>query len=224
LLYLLSIGIGVGALVKGFTLPDGRAIGYAAFVAPAMLAASAMNGALAESTFNFFFKMKFARLYDAILATPVRPFEIALGELLWALARGAMYSVAFLAIMVWMGLTTAAWAVAAFPATVLVGFAFGGMGMAVSTYMRSWQDFDYVTVVQFAMFLFSSTFAPAGAYPPAMRLLVEATPLYHAVELLRALTTGVIGWWMLGHVAYLVAVACIGLTLAARRMEKLLCK
>jgi lipooligosaccharide transport system permease protein len=224
LLYLLSIGIGVGALVKGFTLPDGRMIAYAAFVAPAMLAASAMNGAMTESTFNFFFKMKFVHLYDAILATPVRPFEIALGELLWALVRGAIYSIAFLAIMVWMGLTTVGWAVAAFPATLLVGFAFGGLGMAVSTCMRGWQDFDYITIVQFAMFLFSSTFAPAGAYPFAMRVLVELTPLYHGVELLRALTTGLMGWSLLGHVAYLVAMAVVGLWVAGRRMGRLLCR
>jgi lipooligosaccharide transport system permease protein len=224
LLYLLSIGIGVGALVKSFTLPDGRTIGYTAFVAPAMLAASAMNGALAESTFNFFFKMKFARLYDAILATPIRPFEIALGELLWSLVRGGVYAIAFLAIMVWLGLTTVGWALAAFPATVLVTFAFGGLGMAVSTCLRSWQDFDYVTVMQFAMFLFSSTFAPATAYPRGIRVLVELTPLYHGVELLRGTTTGMIGWSLIGHVAYLVLLAAIGLGVASRRMRKLLCE
>jgi lipooligosaccharide transport system permease protein len=223
-LYLLSIGIGVGALVHSFTLPDGRVIPYAAFVAPSMLAASAMNGALAESTFNFFFKMKFAKVYDAILATPVRPYEIALGELLWALVRGSIYSVAFLVIMVAMHLTTAGWALAAFPATVLVGFAFGGMGMALSTFMRGWQDFDYVIIVQFAMFLFAGTFAPAQSYPLPMRILVELTPLYHAVELLRGLTTGVVSWGLLGHSAYLVGFALVGLWLAGRRMTRLLCK
>ena len=108
LLYLLSIGIGVGALVGDFRLADGRIVTYAAFVAPAMLAASAMNGALAETTFNFFGKMKYMKLYDAVIATPVAPIEIAIGELLWAMLRGAVYSAAFLAIMVWMDLTTAA--------------------------------------------------------------------------------------------------------------------
>ena len=106
LLYLLSIGVGVGALVGDFPLADGRMVGYAAFVAPAMLAASAMNGALAETTFNFFCKMKYMKLYDAMLATPVRPIEIALGELIWAMVRGAVYSVAFLVVMVAMELTS----------------------------------------------------------------------------------------------------------------------
>lgn len=224
LLYLLSIGIGVGGLVKSFTLADGRTISYAAFVAPAMLAASAMNGALAESTFNFFAKMKFIKLYDAVLATPVQPFEIALGELMWSLVRGGIYSVAFLGIMVGMGLTTAGWAVATFPATVLVGLAFGGLGMAVATFVRGWQDFDYILIIQFGMFLFSGTFAPADSYSTLMRVLVEITPLYHGVELIRGLATGLLTWSMVGHTCYLAAFSLVGLLVAGRRMTTLLCK
>jgi lipooligosaccharide transport system permease protein len=223
-LYLLSIGIGVGALVKGFTLADGRHVSYASFVAPAMLAASAMNGALAETTMNFFGKMKFMRLYDAVLATPVQPFEVALGELMWALVRGSIYSVAFLGLMVAMGLTSIGWALVAFLATVIVGFAFGGMGMAIATYVRSWQDFDYITVVQFGLFLFSGTFAPADSYPLVMKIVVELTPLYHGVELVRGLTTGVLGWGLLAHIAYLLGFAAIGLVIASRRMIKMLYK
>jgi lipooligosaccharide transport system permease protein len=224
LLYLLSIGVGVGALVGDMPLPGGRVVSYPTFVAPAMLAASAMIGAMAETTFNFFGKMKYMRLYDAVLATPVAPFEIALGELLWALARGAIYSAAFLVIMVGMGLTSVGGALAAFPATLFVGLAFGGIGMALATFVRSWQDFDYVIVVQFGLFLFSGTFAPAQDYTTPMRVAVELTPLYHAVELVRALTIGAYGWGILWHVAYLVAVAAAGLTIAGRRMGKLLCK
>jgi lipooligosaccharide transport system permease protein len=224
LLYLLSIGIGVGALVGDFTLADGRVVAYAAFVAPAMLAASAMQGALAESTFNFFGKMKYMRLYDAVIATPIAPIEIAIGELMWAMLRGAVYSAAFLAIMVWMELTTVWWALLAFPATMLVGFAFGGVGMALATVVRSWQDFDYVLVVQFALFLFSGTFAPVESYPAALRVVVEVTPLYHAVELVRSVTTGSMGLVLLWHLAYLAALTVAGLVVAGRRMTALLCK
>ena len=161
-LYLLSIGIGVGALVSDFTLADGRTVSYAAFVAPAMLAASAMNGALAETTINFFGKMKYMRLYDAVIATPVTPVRdrarrVDVGDCV----RGSIYSVAFLGLMVAMGLTTHRLGARRVPGHVIVGFAFGGIGMAISTFMRSWQDFDYITVVQFGLFLFSGTFAPA---------------------------------------------------------------
>jgi lipooligosaccharide transport system permease protein len=224
LLYLFSIGIGVGALIGDLTLPDGRVIGYAAFIAPAMLASSAMTGALSETTFNFFGKMKWMKLYDGVIATPVRPFEIALGELGWAMLRGNLYAAAFLVVMVALDFTSTARALAAFPATVLVGFAFGAVGMALSTFMRSWQDFDVVISVQFALFLFSGTFVPAQSYPTVLRWLVEVTPLYRSVDLIRGISTGSVGLMQVVDVAYLVAVFVLGLVVAGRRMSTLLCK
>ena len=223
-LYLFSIGLGVGALVGEFHLADGRVISYAAFVAPAMLAASAMNGALAETGYNFFARLKWENLYDAMVATPLRPIEVALGELLWALARGLIYEVAFLGIMVALDLTTVWRALPALAASVLVGLAFGGLGMAFSTFMRSWQDFDYLSVATFALFLFSGTFAPADAYPDALRVVVALTPLYHGVELLRGFTTGALNVAMVGHALYLAALAVAGLAVAGRRMTHLLCR
>jgi lipooligosaccharide transport system permease protein len=224
ILYLFSIGIGVGSLVGDLTLPDGQVVRYAAFVAPAMLASSAMTGALSETTFNFFGKMKFMKLYDGMLATPVRPIEIALGELAWAMLRGNVYAAAFLVVMVIMGLTSAGLAVLAFFAAMLVGFAFGGVGMALSTFMRSWQDFDLMGSAQFALFLFSGTFVPAQAYPAALRWLVEVTPLYRSVDLIRGVTTGSWSAVQLLDVAYLIALFFVGLAVAGRRMGRLLCK
>ncbi|MFI6762677.1 ABC transporter permease [Micromonospora sp. NPDC050417] len=224
LLYLLSIGVGVGALIGDLTLPGGEVVTYAAFVAPAMLASSAMSGALSETTFNFFGKMKYMKLYDGILATPVRPFEIALGELGWAMMRGTLYSAAFLAIMVAMELTTPLRALAAFPAAVLVGFAFGALGMALSTFMRSWQDFDLMGSAQFALFLFSGTFVPAERYPSVLRWLVEVTPLYRAVDLIRGISTGTGGWIRLVDIGYLLAATGLGLFVASRRMGRMLYK
>ncbi|MDM4720244.1 ABC transporter permease [Micromonospora sp. WMMA1363] len=224
LLYLLSIGVGVGALVGDLTLPGGPVVTYAAFVAPAMLASSAMTGALAETTFNFFGKMKYMKLYDGVIATPVQPFEIALGELAWAMLRGSAYSAAFLVVMTVMDLTTAARALAAFPAAVLVGFAFGALGMAISTFMRSWQDFDLMGSAQFVLFLFSGTFIPAEGYPALLRWLVEVTPLYRAVHLIRGITVGTAGWVWLLDVLYLVVALAAGLLIASRRMGRLLYK
>jgi lipooligosaccharide transport system permease protein len=223
-LYLFSIGVGVGELIGDLPLPGGRVVSYTEFVAPAMLAASAMSGALAETTFGFYGKMKFLRLYDAILATPVRPVEIALGELAWAMIRGSVYSAAFLVIMVAMELTTPLRALVMLPATVLVGFAFGALGMVVATLIRSWQDFDLIGSGQFALFLFSGTFVPPTAYPAVLRWLVEVTPLYRSIDLVRGLSTGVVGWSQLLDVGYLLAMFAICLTVAARRMERMLCK
>jgi lipooligosaccharide transport system permease protein len=224
LLYLLSIGVGVGKLVGHMALPDGRLVTYAAFVAPSMLAASSMNGAFAETTFNFFAKMKWMKIYDAMLATPIRPIEIAVGELLWALVRGTTYSVAFLVIMAGMGLTTWAGALLALPMTILVGLAFGGVGMAISTFINSWQDFDVVIVIQMALFLFSATFVPLDSYPDWLGAIVRWTPLYQAVELLRGITTVSWSWHMLVNVGYLVLLGLTGLIIAGRRMGRLLLK
>ncbi|MEV5765715.1 ABC transporter permease [Micromonospora sp. NPDC052213] len=222
LLYLLSIGVGVGALVGDLTLSGGQVVTYAAFVAPAMLASSAMTGALSETTFNFFGKMKYMKLYDGVIATPVQPFEIALGELGWAMLRGGSYSAAFLVVMVGMDLTTVARALVAFPAAVLVGFAFGALGMTISTFMRSWQDFDLMGSAQFTLFLFSGTFVPAEAYPSLLRWVVEVTPLYRAVHLIRGVTVGTAGWAWVLDVLYLLAVLVVGLLVASRRMGRLL--
>ncbi|MFI6266348.1 ABC transporter permease [Micromonospora sp. NPDC051006] len=224
LLYLFSIGVGVGGLVGDLTLPGGQVVSYAAFVAPAMLASSAMTGALAETTFNFFGKMKYMKLYDGVIATPVQPFEIALGELGWAMLRGSAYSAAFLVVMASLDLTTVARAATAFPAAVLVGFAFGALGMALSTFMRSWQDFDLMGSAQFTLFLFSGTFVPAEAYPAVLRWLVEVTPLYRAVHLIRGVSLGTAGWSWLLDVFYLVVVMALGLVVASRRMGRLLYK
>ncbi|MEU6074671.1 ABC transporter permease [Micromonospora sp. NPDC047074] len=222
LLYLFSIGVGVGALIGDLTLPGGEVVTYAAFVAPAMLASSAMSGALSETTFNFFGKMKHMKLYDGVIATPVRPFEIALGELGWAMVRGSAYSAAFLVVMVAMGLTTAARAVVAFPAAVLVGFAFGALGMTISTFMRSWHDFDLLASAQFTLFLFSGTFIPAQDYPSVLRWVVEASPLYRAVHLIRGVSVGTVGAdWVL-DVLYLLGAMTVGLLVASRRMGRLL--
>lgn len=222
LMYLLSIGVGVGALIGDLTLPDGKVVDYATFVAPAMLSSSVMTGALAETTYNFFSKMKYAKLYEGMLATPLRPIEIALGELGWAMLRGAVYSAAFLAIMVAMGMTTAPRALLAFPAALLAGLAFGALGMAFSTFMRSWEDFDLVGSVQFALFLFSGTFVPADVYPALLRWLIEVTPLYRVVHLVRGITMGEADPVVLIDVAYLLAALLLGLVIAGRRMSRLL--
>lgn len=221
-LYLLSIGVGVGGLIGDLTLPGGRTVGYAAFVAPAMLAASAMTGALSETMFNFFAKMKYQKIYEGMLATPIRPIEIAFGELVWAMLRGTLYAAVFLALMVGMGLTTAGRAAVALPATILVGFTFGALGMALSTFMRSWQDFDLVGSVQFALFLFSGTFVPATAYPVVLQWLIEITPLYRSVHLLRAISLGGMDGSHALDIAYLVLLMAVGLVVASRRMGRLL--
>jgi lipooligosaccharide transport system permease protein len=222
LLYLLSIGVGIEQLVGEFVLPDGRAVSYTEFVAPAMLAASAMNGALFDTTFGVFFKLRYQKVYDGVLATPLRPRDVAMGELAFALMRASLYAVAFVVVMAALGLVSSWWALLAAPAAVLIGFAFGGAGMALTTWMRSWQDFDFITLAILPMFLFSATFFPLERYPGAMQWVVQATPLYQGVVLCRGLSTGALGWDMCVAVAYLLALGSLGLVVASRRFGQLL--
>jgi lipooligosaccharide transport system permease protein len=222
LFYLLAIGVGLGGQIGDITLPGGTAVSYAAFVAPAMVASYAMSSALAETTFVFVGRLRYLRVYDAILNTPVRPVEVALGELGWATVRVCLYAAGFLAIATGLGYTTPARAIAALPAAGLAALAFGCLGILAATLVRDWQDFDALALVQFALFMFSGTFVPVDAYPAVLRWLVEATPLYHAVALVRAITTGTGGWQQLVHAAYLLTLAALGLAVAARRIGRLL--
>ncbi len=220
-LYLFSIGVGVGAMVTGFEF-NGEEVDYTAFVAPAMLATAAMNGAVIDSTFQVFFKLKFLKVYDAILATSMEPVDVARGEVSWAVMRGAIYSAGFLVVMLVMGLVDSWWAVLALPAAVLLGFAFSGTAMALTTYMRSWQDFEYVQLVIMPMFLFSATFFPLSTYDSWVRWIVEVTPLYRGVVLIRELCTGLVTIDSAISVVYLLVMGAVGTTVASRRLGKLL--
>ncbi|WP_392545176.1 ABC transporter permease [Oryzobacter telluris] len=220
--YLFSLGIGLGALIGDVTTDRGSVVSYAAFVAPALLATSAMNGAIFDSTFNVFFKLRYQKLYDAMLATPVGPRDIAVGEITWATLRGSIYSAMFLVVALAAGLVHSWWALLALPAAVLIGLAFSAIGMFATTYMSSWQHFEYITLVVQPMFLFSATFFPLSTYPESVRWLVEATPLYHGVTLVRDLMLGDVGWDLLVHAGVLLALAAIGVVGASRRVAKLL--
>jgi lipooligosaccharide transport system permease protein len=224
LFYLLSIGFGLGALIGSVPGPGGEPISYQLFVAPALLASASMNGAINESTFNFFFKLNYNKTFTAILATPLSPGDIAVGELVWALIRGGLYAIGFIVVMAVLGLIVSPWVVLAFPAALLVGFAFGAVGMAATSFMRTWQDFDLIQLVVLPMFLFSATFYPIETYPPALQAVVQLTPLYQGVALIRSLVVGEIGPGLLLHVGYLVVLGMVGLAVVSRRLDKLLLK
>lgn len=218
---LLAIGIGVGSLVGDVDV-DGRAVDYAQFVAPAMLATSAMTAGIAESTFNFFVKLKYAKTYDSMLATPLRPRDVVQGEAAWAVARCSIYAGSFLVVMVLFGLTPSWWAVLTFPVGALVGFAFAGAGLGATSYMRSFVDFDFVFLAMTPLLLLSGTFFPLERYPDAVEMVVRFTPLYQGVTLCRSLTLGDVHIGLIWHAVYLGAMGTLGLRVATRRLAKLL--
>jgi lipooligosaccharide transport system permease protein len=229
LFYLFAIGFGIGGLVGTLPGPDGQPVPYAMFVAPALLASSSMNGAIFEVTFNVYGKLRWDKVYDAMLATPLAVGDIALGEIAWALFRGLLYAIGFVLVIILVNLFVtplirSPWFVLSIPVAILIGFAFASVGMAATTFARGWQDFDLIQLVLQPLFLFSGTFFPISTFPAPLQLLVQLTPLYHGVELLRSLALGIVGPQLLVHVAYLLAMGILGLLIVAKRLDKLLLK
>jgi lipooligosaccharide transport system permease protein len=202
---------------------NGRTVEYAAFVAPALLAASAMNGAFYDAT-NVFWKLRYGKVYEAMLSTPVSPYDVAVGETMWAVVRSQLYSIAFLAIILSLGLIESWWAIFVLPACFVIGFGFAGAGIAAVTWMRNWQDFDLIQLVMLPMFLFSATFYPISVYPEVLEWVVRILPLYHGIELVRSLATGTPEAFQLVNIAYLLTLGMVGMLLASRRIDGLLLK
>ncbi|WP_241978332.1 ABC transporter permease [Cryobacterium sp. Hz9] len=219
--YLLSMGLGLGALIGQVHTADGVNVPYAAFIAPALLAVAAMNGAIYDSTWNVFFKMQFAKLYEGMLSTSLGPLDVALGEISLALVRGLLYATGFLLVMQALGLNLSWWALLALPAVVLIAFGFASIGMAVTSYMKTFQQMDWINFVLLPMFLFSATFYPLSVYPQGIQYVIQALPLWHGVELVRGLTTGQIDPGMLWHVLYYAVMIMIGLIFTTRRLKAL---
>jgi lipooligosaccharide transport system permease protein len=226
--YLIGIGLGIGGIVQ--TIPpeftQGREISYVAFVAPALLATAAMNGAVFETIFNVFFKLNYAKTYDGVLATPMGITEIALGEMLWALIRAALYAVAMFVIMLVTGLILSAWGLLIVPAALLVAAAFAAAGLAGTSFLRTVNDFDVpMGLIVMPMFLFSGTFFPLEAlFSGPLLWLAYLTPLVHAISLIRGLSTGLVGTAQVWDLLYLVVFFAISMTIAMRQMEKRLIK
>ena len=219
-LFLLSFGYGLKDLVGDITVA-GQPVGYVAFIAPALLATSAMNGAIYDSTMNVYFKLKHDRLYHGMLATSLGPMDVALGEISWALLRGLSYSIGFMAIVAPLGLIPSMWGILAIPAAVLIAFGFASFGMAITSYMKSYQQLEVVNVVLLPMFLFSGSFYPLDVFPEWLQTIIRLFPLAHAIDLVRGLTLGNISWALAGHAMYFVVMIVIGLFFTTRRLNAL---
>ena len=226
LFYLLGIGLGLGGLVGKVA-----GVSYGAFIAPGLLASSCMNGAISDGFFNIFFKLHYQKTYDGVLATPMRVPDVAFGEMLWALMRGSLYAAAFIVVVVTMGAATGSpmilspWAALALPAAILASASFAAMALCITSFVRKIEDFDIVIgLVVLPMFLFSGTFFPTSQYPYVVQWVMQIVPLYHAVHMLRQLTTGSIDSTIFVHVGYLILLGSTAFVVAMRRLERALIK
>ena len=220
-LYLMAFGFGIGQLIGDIQDGSGNPVSYAAYIAPALLATSAMNGALYDATWNVFFKMHFGKVYQVMLSSSLGPMDVALGEISWALIRGAAYSIGFMAIVTPLGLVTSAWGLLAIPAATLIAFGFASVGMAITSYMKNFQQMNWVNFFLLPMFLFSGTFFPVSVYPEWIQMVVKALPLWQGVDLVRSLMLGIIDISVLGHIAYFVVMIVLGLSFTTVRLKAL---
>ena len=222
--YLLAFGYGLGNMIGGVSDGNGNAVSYAAYIAPALLATSAMNGAIYDSTWNVFFKMHFGKLYQTVLATSMGTLDVAMGEIGWALLRGFTYALGFMVVMSPLGLIPSWWGIMAVPGAVLIAFGFASLGMGITSYLKNFQQMNWINFFMLPMFLFSGTFYPLTIYPDWLRLLIEAMPLWHAIQLERALTLGNLDLGTLWHVLYFVVMIAAGLVFTTKRLNALFLK
>ncbi len=219
--YLAAFGFGVGQLITGMTDGNGNPVSYGAYIAPALLATSAMNGAIYDSTWNVFFKMHFAKLYEGMMSTSLGALDVALGEIGWALLRGLAYAIGFMTVMIPLGLVPSAWGLLSVPAAVLVAFGFASFGMAVTSYIKSFHGMNWINFILLPMFLFSGTFYPLSVYPQWLQVIIQAMPLWQGVDLMRNLNFGTFNANMIGEVAYFVVMIAIGLFFTTKRLTAL---
>ncbi|WP_309080463.1 ABC transporter permease [Zhihengliuella sp.] len=220
-LFLAAMGIGLGPLIGGVEGPGGSEMSYGAYIAPALLAVSAMNGAVYDSTNNVFFKLRFSKLYQNMLYTSLGPLDVAMGEIYLALQRGFLYATALMVVMSSLGLVTTPAALLMVPAAVLVAFGFAALGMGITSFMKRFQHLDWVNFALLPMFLFSATLYPLSVYPTGIQLFIQALPLWHGVELMRSLSVGYFTPALLGHVSYYVVMVLAGVVLTTARLRAL---
>jgi len=221
LLYLFSFGYGVGTLIGDIQVSNGQIVSYAMFIAPGLLATSAMNGAIYDSTWNVYFKLHEGKIYHGMLATSLGPLDVALGEILTALLRGFAYAVGFMAVATPMGLIPSWWGVLAIPAAVLIAFGFASIGMAITSYFKSYQQMGLINISLLPIFLFSGSFYPLSVFPDWAQIIIKALPLWHAIEMVRNLSLGIINLSLLGHIAYFVVMVVVGLFFTTKRLNAL---
>ena len=171
-----------------------------------------------------FYKLKYAKTYDAMLSTPLGVGDVALGEVTWALTRGAIYAVGFMVVMLLLGLVRTPWALVAVPASLLIGFAAAGVGTAATSSCASGRTSTWCSSSPCRSSCSAPRSFPITTYPEPLRTIVELTPLYRGVHLLRGLATAKIEPMLLVDMAYLIVLGAIGVWITSRRLGRLLLK
>ena len=227
ILYLLAMGVGLGKLVDdGSGAANLGGLEYLTFLAPGLLAATAMMTGAGDASWPVMAGIKWRKTYDAILATPVGVFDLVVGHLSWVGVRLLFVTVVYSGVMTAFGATTITQGVLAVPPAVLTGLGFSAI---ITAYTARLQDEQGLSAMfRFGimpLFLFSGTFFPISQLPGWIQPVAQATPLFHGVSLCRGLALGV-GFEVnpAVSIAYLVGLLVVGTLLATRLMGRRLIK
>ena len=228
-LYLTAMGVGLGHLINAHVGTHAATLGgisYLSFLAPGVLASSAMQVGVQESTYPVLGAIRWTYAYVAMVATPLRVIDVLRGQLAFIVFRLVVTCATFALIATAFGALRSAEAVLSVPAAVLCGLAFAAPIAAFAAK----QDYDggfpvLNRLIVIPLFLFSGTFFPVHQLPLVLQWVALATPLYHGVALSRAFAEGHgFVWSSLGHVAYLLCMITIGYVWATKTFERRLAK
>jgi lipooligosaccharide transport system permease protein len=211
---LLALGLGLGAYVASM-----EGVSFMTFIAPGLLAVTAMNAVTFDAAFEGFDRINQSGLYKGMITSPLLPGEIVGGELLWEATRSLLYGGIFLIVITAFGLVHSLWALLIPLPLLLIGVLFAAPALFVASRARNHEQlFYYFSLVVTPMFMFSGVFFPIAHLPAILRDVIVALPLYHAVHLLRALVLGRVGvglWvdvaWLIGYTLVLVLLPTPGL-------------
>lgn len=221
-LFLASMGVGLGTLVDSSAAGGVEGHSYLVFLAPGLLAATAMQTAVGESTYPVMGAIKWIKTYHAMLATPLGVLDVLVGHLLYIGVRVLIGSTIFLAVMTAFGAVDSPLALLTLPAALLTGLAFATPVMAYSAVLEN--DYGFAVLLRFVvvpLFLFGGVFYPVAQLPLVLEQLAYLTPLWHGVALSRelALGTATVGSTLL-HVAYLAVWIVVGFAFAVRNYQR----
>jgi len=216
-LYLMAIGIGVGAYINQM-----GGMSYAAFLAPGLVCVAAMNGASFEVTYNIYVRMTFEKAYDAMLTTPVEPDDVLAGEILWALTRSCIYGGCFFVVIALWGLAPMPSSLLAIAIIPLAGLLFAAIGIAFSLQIQTIDIFSfYFTLFLTPLFLFSDVFFPLeDRLSGAWLWVAEVLPLLHPVRLARMAFRGELSPLVAWDVIYILVLSALLLAWARRSVRR----
>ena len=186
ILYLVALGLGLGSFIKEI-----NGMPYINFIAPGLIASSSMFATASECTYGTYVRMTFQKTFDAILATPVNIDDLVAGEILWGATKSVLYGTIIIIVISVFGLTGSPWIVLAVPVLFISGLIFAETAVIAAAIAPGIDSFSYFfTLILTPSFLFSGIFFPLDTLPPVISKIAFFTPLYHFVNIFRALSTG----------------------------------